>query len=139
MRLILAGALLLAGCGITGQPQRSASLKHGGAQQLPCGPRQEVLELLAAASAQRPVAHALAGAGGLIAHASIFEILAEPDGSTWTAILTAPNGVSCLLAGGEGWQHFGDLRAAWPGPARGTEAPSPGSHGRTATVEEATP
>ena len=46
------------------------------------------------------------GVGGVV------EVLAaSEDASTWTIIVTMPNGVSCLLASG---QHFEMLQGATP-------------------------
>ncbi len=114
MRLSLSAlaALLLAGCsaveavrpdgGATAETSEETLLAR-----LPCGPRRELVDFLAGTWAQRPVAQALAVAGGLIAQTSVVEILATPDGASWTAIVTAPNGMSCVLAGGEAWQPLG--------------------------------
>ena len=112
MRLVLAGALLLAGCGLTQQspfgPGQRLPLRADGVstERAPCAPRRELLDLLAAGTAQTPVARGLAKAGGLVARTSIVEVLATEDGTIWTALLTAPNGVSCVLAGGEAWQSL---------------------------------
>ena len=34
----------------------------------------------------------------------VVEILTSPDGNTWTIIVTTPQGMSCLVAAGEGWR-----------------------------------
>jgi hypothetical protein len=63
-----------------------------------CGPRDEVLSQLAERYREAPVAIGLASNGGLI------ELLTADTGTTWTLIITAPNGSSCVLAEGEDWQ-----------------------------------
>ena len=47
---------------------------------------------------EEPVAVGLATNGGVI------EVLASPDGKTWTAIIAMPDGTSCLIAAGQGWE-----------------------------------
>lgn len=64
-----------------------------------CGPRDEVLSQLAERYREAPVAIGLASNGGLI------ELLTADTGTTWTLIITAPNGSSCVLAEGEDWQQ----------------------------------
>jgi hypothetical protein len=63
-----------------------------------CSPRQDVLDQLASKFKEAPVAVGLANNGGLL------ELLTAGDGTTWTIIITMPNGVSCLVAAGEDWQ-----------------------------------
>ncbi len=85
--VFLAGAVLAALL-ITGPA-------HG--QMPPCSPRPEVVEHLGKKYAETPVAMGLANNGGVI------EVLASPDGSSWTIIITMPNGAACLVAAGEFW------------------------------------
>lgn len=117
MRLVLLLAVLLTGCGTL----QEATRKGGGKatpfgsvgttmSRLPCAPRKEFVELLGTTLAQAPVAHGLAEPGGLLSQASVLEVLSSPDGQSWTALLTAPNGISCALAGGEAWQQSLDPR-----------------------------
>src|SRR5690606_7686012 len=63
-----------------------------------CSPRADVLAQLAAKFGEAPVSAGLANNGGLL------EVLAAPDGVTWTILITMPNGMSCLVAAGEDWQ-----------------------------------
>jgi len=65
-----------------------------------CNPRDDVLELLAKKYKEAPVAVGITNTGGLI------EVLAEPNGNTWTIIVTTPKGISCLVAAGEGWREM---------------------------------
>ncbi len=39
-----------------------------------------------------------------VAEGALIELLTAKDGLTWTIILTSPQGRSCLIASGEGWQ-----------------------------------
>lgn len=118
MRLLAAClALLLAGCGSL-QRMAAADAERGISEvrmqeRLPCGPRRLLVDFLVGVWAQRPVAQGLAVPGGMIAQASVIEILATGDGSRWTAILTAPSGLSCVLAGGEAWQPLAEIGVSY--------------------------
>jgi hypothetical protein len=68
------------------------------AAPMACSPRDDVLSQLATKFKEAPVAIGLANNGGLL------EVLTAGDGTTWTIIITMPNGVSCLVAAGEDWQ-----------------------------------
>lgn len=48
---------------------------------------------------------------GLQADGLVLELYASPEGS-WTALLTRPDGVSCVVASGEAWSTM-------PGPKAG--------------------
>ncbi len=63
-----------------------------------CGPRATVLGHLAQKYQETPVAAGVTNAGGLV------EVLTTGDGETWTIIVTTPQGISCLVAAGEGWR-----------------------------------
>ena len=63
-----------------------------------CSERADVLTQLGSKYKEAPSAIGLANNGGLI------EVLTSDDGSTWTIIVSMPNGTSCLLAAGENWQ-----------------------------------
>ncbi len=39
-----------------------------------------------------------------VADGALIELLTDKDGMTWTIILTSPQGLSCLIASGEGWR-----------------------------------
>ncbi len=64
----------------------------------PCNTRDSVLERLAEKYFEAPIAVGVTNTGALI------EVLATEDGDTWTIIITTPQGVSCLIAAGEGWR-----------------------------------
>ena len=63
-----------------------------------CNARTTVLKTLDGNYAEKPSAMGLANNG------TVVEILKSKEDS-WTIIMTAPNGVSCLLAIGEHWQE----------------------------------
>ena len=65
-----------------------------------CDERSDVLATLAKKYQEAPVAVGLTSSGGLV------EILTTSDGSTWTIIVTTTDGVSCLVATGEGWRNI---------------------------------
>ena len=67
-------------------------------QQPVCGVHQDVLEWFKRAYSETPVSIGLATNGAVI------EVLKSAEG-TWTIVMTQPNGVSCLMAAGEGWQE----------------------------------
>lgn len=68
------------------------------AGSMACSKRDDVLSQLGSKYKEAPSAIGLANNGGLI------EVLTSDDGSTWTIIVSMPNGTSCLLAAGENWQ-----------------------------------
>lgn len=63
-----------------------------------CNARDTVLEVLAEKYSEAPVAVGVANNGGLV------EVLTTGDGNTWSIIITSPQGLSCLVAAGEGWK-----------------------------------
>ena len=70
------------------------------AQTQQCGQRQKVLGHLAQKYKEAPVAAGVTATGGLV------EVLTTGDGNTWTIIVSQPNGLSCLVAAGEGWRKL---------------------------------
>lgn len=68
-----------------------------------CNTRDSVLELLAQKYSEAPVAIGIANNGGLV------EVLSTGDGNTWSIIITSPQGMSCLVAAGEGWRIIEQL------------------------------
>ena len=63
-----------------------------------CDARSEVLGHLAGKYSENPVALGLATNGGVV------ELLTAADGTTWTIVITMPNGQTCLVAAGESWE-----------------------------------
>ncbi len=66
-----------------------------------CVPRDTWVERLKVHYGETPLAL------GLTADGMLMELFATPDRSTWTLIITDPNGTSCGLASGENWQKVG--------------------------------
>ena len=64
-----------------------------------CGERNKVVANLEKIYSETPVSMGLESNGGVI------EILVSPSGS-FTIILMWPNGVSCVMAAGEGWEYL---------------------------------
>ncbi|PZV34960.1 hypothetical protein [Mesorhizobium kowhaii] len=65
-----------------------------------CAPRPELLKQLSSRFKEAPVALGLAKNG------SVIEVLTSEDGETWTIMVSQPNGPSCLVAVGEGWEEL---------------------------------
>ncbi len=71
-----------------------------------CGARDGVLSQLESKYGEVPVAVGVTGGagGGAGGGGALIEVLTAKDGMTWTIILTTPQGLSCLVASGEGWR-----------------------------------
>ncbi len=67
-------------------------------QTLLCGQRASVIGRLAEKYREAPVAIGVTSTGSMV------EVLTTSDGTTWTIIMSNPNGTSCLVAAGEGWR-----------------------------------
>jgi hypothetical protein len=67
-----------------------------------CLERDKLVEALDGKYSEKPIAAGLDNAGKLL------EVFATGDGATWTMIMTAPGGKSCIVAAGEKWlsQHL---------------------------------
>ena len=69
------------------------SLPAAAQQQQPaCAKRGDVLKHLSAKYTEAPVALGLANNGGVV------EVLSSKTGSSWTIIITMPNGPTCMVA-----------------------------------------
>jgi len=66
--------------------------------QAQCNQRKSVIDLLASKYKEAPVAIGVTNNGGLV------EVLTTGTGNTWTIIITTPQGLSCMVAAGEGWR-----------------------------------
>ena len=67
-------------------------------QTLLCDQRASIIGYMAEKYREAPVAIGVTSTG------SIVEVLTTGDGTTWTIIVSNPNGTSCLIAAGEGWR-----------------------------------
>ena len=65
-----------------------------------CQQRDAVLQILEQKYKEAPVALGVTHNGGLV------EVLSTGNGSTWSIIVTTPQGISCLVAAGEGWREM---------------------------------
>jgi hypothetical protein len=65
-----------------------------------CGTRADLLKELTQRYSEAPVAIGLANSGALV------EILTNDNGSTWSIMVSQPNGTSCLVAAGKEWQEL---------------------------------
>jgi hypothetical protein len=66
--------------------------------EVPCGKRDKIIDWLAAKYQEEPVASGISSKGALL------EVLSSEDGDTWTILLTAPNGTTCVVDTGQAWQ-----------------------------------
>lgn len=69
-------------------------------QESNCGHRTTVLDYLSAKYSEKPIAMGVAANGGLI------EVLSSLEGSTFTIIVTMPEGETCMVAAGESWESL---------------------------------
>lgn len=76
-----------------------ALVSTGAAMAQPqCDQRDSVLQTLQKKYKESPVALGVTHNGGLV------EVLSTGNGTTWSIIVTTPQGMSCLVAAGEGWR-----------------------------------
>ncbi len=73
-----------------------------------CDERTNVLQLLSDKYKEAPVAIGVTNNGGLV------EVLSTGNGGTWSIIVTTPQGMSCLVAAGEGWKSIQQLAQDGP-------------------------
>ncbi len=86
-RIVVAMALL-SGLAFVSAPAEAQSI---------AAPRAEIVKQLGNAYAEAPVAIGLTGNG------SVIELFTTGDGSTWTIVITSPDGLSRVVASGESW------------------------------------
>jgi hypothetical protein len=70
-----------------------------------CDQRDSVLQVLQQKYKEMPVALGVTHNGGLV------EVLTTGNGNTWSIIVTTPQGMSCLVAAGEGWKAMQQVAA----------------------------
>ena len=85
---------------VSAMPVAAASPAATASGLPPCGSRPEILKQLSSRFKEAPVALGLAKDG------SVVEVLTTDDGETWTILVSQPNGSSCLVAIGEGWEEL---------------------------------
>ena len=76
------------------------SKQSAGDEPESCRPHSEVLSHLARSYGESPKSLGITDAGNLI------EVLSATDGSTWSIVVTTPEGISCLVAAGEAWKEL---------------------------------
>ena len=62
-----------------------------------CGARDVLLKALAKDFQEQPIGI------GLSSNGAVLELLASPEGTTWTLMATQPSGSTCLIGSGEAW------------------------------------
>ena len=68
-----------------------------------CGQRTTVIDYLSSKYSEKPIAMGIAANGGLV------EVLTSTEGTTFTIIVTMPEGETCMVAAGEGWENLPTL------------------------------
>lgn len=89
-------AAALAACVLTSAPA------DAGGQ--PCTNYAAMSELLAREYKEAPVGGGLAHTGKLL------QVFVAEDGSSWTVVLTRPDGMTCIVAAGRHWQAIQKLK-----------------------------
>ena len=79
----------------------AVAVSHPAAAQtlVACGPHPDVIKALGDRFHETQAATAMTSAGTLL------EVLTANDGSTWTIIVSRPDGLSCVVAAGQNWQE----------------------------------
>jgi len=78
------------------------------AAQSACAPRTDIINHLSARYNEVPSGMGIANNGGVI------ELLSSVSGTSWTLIITMPNGTACMIAAGENWQAIPQLSKSIP-------------------------
>ncbi len=68
-----------------------------------CATHAKVAKQLESQYAEAPIAIGLTSTGGVI------ELFTTRDGSTWTLVMTMPDGKSCAVAAGQGWESLSSV------------------------------
>ena len=76
------------------------SVQAPASAQAACASHKEVTKALANGHSEEPVGIGLASTGNVV------EVFSSSDGSTWSIVMTMPNGVSCLVSSGESWESL---------------------------------
>lgn len=104
MRLILAGLVVLAAW-----PGVAAARAQEG-----CASHAEIAAFLARDHQEQAVASGIANNGGVV------EVFADPDGESWTLLITLPDGQTCMMAAGHSWMEQRDDPTVATTPDPGT-------------------
>ncbi|MSO77946.1 MAG: hypothetical protein EXQ87_13725 [Alphaproteobacteria bacterium] len=88
----------------------AAGQGSAGGTPVRCDYRPAVVKQLASHYAEMPVGIGLAVNGGVV------EVLASDSGASWTIIITMPDGMSCLMASGRGWETLSPAANVSLGP-----------------------
>ena len=67
------------------------------AQPVPCGTHDEFMSGLAGKYGEYPIGIGVSATGAAV------ELLVNKDSGTWSLLMTAPGGPTCLVANGENW------------------------------------
>lgn len=94
LAVVVLAIFLVAGVALASRPA---------AAQSDIAPRADIVKLLGDRYKESPVSLGLANNGGVI------EVFTAGDGSTWTIVLTMPNGMSRVIATGESWTAVAQL------------------------------
>ena len=86
---IITTSVLILGMAAAGPPDAQA--------QMACGTRDSVVEKLGEKYGE------VRRGGGLAGPTAIFEIWASDVTGSWTILKTTPNGLTCIMAVGDGW------------------------------------
>ncbi|MDJ0685812.1 MAG: hypothetical protein QNJ84_14025 [Alphaproteobacteria bacterium] len=62
-----------------------------------CGPHEDIIKKLETTYKETEAGVGLATGGGVVQ-------LYVSEGGSWTVLVTRPNGVTCLVAGGQNWE-----------------------------------
>ncbi|MFN3293392.1 MAG: hypothetical protein ACK414_08055 [Gemmobacter sp.] len=84
---------------------------HGQTMPQTCGPRAEVLAVLS------DKYHETRRGMGLAGPSSVVELFASARTGSWTVTVTLPDGRTCLIVSGEGWEPMADGLPAKGSPA----------------------
>ena len=87
---IITTSVLILGMAAAGPPDAQA--------QMACGTRDSVVEKLGDKYGE------VSSGGGLAGPTAHIEIWASEATGTWTILKTTPNGFTCIMAVGDGWQ-----------------------------------
>ncbi len=68
-------------------------------QKLKCAAHDKMTKLLGTKFTEAPRSL------GLAADGKVLEVFSTDNGGTWTMVVTAPEGTSCIVASGRYWQH----------------------------------